>query len=50
MNFHVFETSNRVEQSNLSTQSQFNDALKPPAGLYSEKMYAIKRTTSPFPG
>jgi hypothetical protein len=32
-----------VERSNSSTQLQFNDALKPPAGLNFKKMYATKR-------
>jgi hypothetical protein len=46
---HVFEASNRMEQSNSSTQSQFSDALNPPAGLNSEKMHAAKRNRFSVP-
>ena len=46
---HVFEASNRMERSNSSTQLQFSDALNPPAGLNSEKMYATKRNCFSVP-
>ena len=45
----IFEASDRAERSNSSAQSQFNGALKPPAGHNSEEMHITKRSRFSVP-
>ena len=46
---HVFEARDWADRSNSSTQSQFNEALNPPASHNSEKMHTTKRSRFSVP-